>query len=68
MLAVWFVLGILFGSAAGLCAFLITYREYQRHKMARSKLMRHSLSSALFAFLFFLTFALIAGYAFSHMM
>jgi len=68
MLAIWFALGIAFGLVAGVCAFVITYREYERHKMARPKLIRHSLSSALFAFLFFLTFALIAGYAFSHIL
>jgi hypothetical protein len=66
MLALWFFTGLAFGSVAGLSAFLITYREYEQHKMERPKLMRHSLSSALFAFLYFLISALIIGYALSH--
>jgi hypothetical protein len=63
MLTLWFVIGLTFGATAGLAAFLITYREYECHKMERSKLMRHALSSALFAFLFFFFSAPLIGYA-----
>jgi hypothetical protein len=63
MLELWFFMGLAFGAMAGLAAFLITYREYECQKMERLKLMRHALSSALFAFLFFFFSALIFGYA-----
>lgn len=63
MLKLWFFMGLIFGATAGFAAFLITYREFELHNLERSKLMRHALSSALFAFLFFFFSALIVGYA-----
>jgi hypothetical protein len=66
LLLLWPFLGLAFGLAAGTSAFLITYREYERHKLGRKALMRHSLSSALFAFLFFFVSAILIGFAVSY--
>jgi hypothetical protein len=66
MLATWIILGIFFGSSAALSAYIITYREYERHKMQRQLLIRHSLSSACIAFLFFFAVAVAIGVAVSH--
>ena len=66
MLALWLSLGVIFGALAGISAFLITYREYELHKIERGRLIRHALSSAMFAFLFFLIGAVVLGIAISH--
>jgi site-specific recombinase len=65
-IAFWLVLGIAFGTIAGLSAFLITYHEFAQHHMGPGQVMRHAAWSALIAGIFFFVGTLILGYALSH--
>jgi|HubBroStandDraft_1064217.scaffolds.fasta_scaffold1623239_1 hypothetical protein len=56
-------LGVLFGTLAGLSAYLILYGEYRRHFAGDTKVPRPmALRGALFTFGFFLLLSLAAGY------
>jgi len=58
-----FLIGLVFSPLAGLCAFLITYHEYQRHYPGnREKPLKIALESGFAAFLFFLIMSLVIGY------
>jgi H+/Cl- antiporter ClcA len=52
-IALSLLIGIVFGFFAGAAAFLITYNEYRKHHFSQNRLIKTSLNSALFAFLFF---------------
>ncbi len=60
------VLGTIFGIIASAMAYLITYEEYRKHQFPKQRLIKTSLQSALFTFLFFLILSLILGYVFSN--
>ena len=62
MLRAALVLGFSFSSIAGLAAFLISYEEYSRHYKDKRKALRLSLKTAVFAFMVFLTLAIIIGF------
>ena len=47
------IIGLVFGSLGALAAFLITYGEYEKHKLPRSSLLSEAFKSAIFAFVFF---------------
>jgi hypothetical protein len=56
-------IGVLFGTLAGLSAYLILYGEYRRHFAGDTKVPRAmALRGALFAFSIFLLLSLAAGY------
>ncbi len=59
------IIGIAFGFVGALMAFLITYGEYSRHFMAKSRAVKISLETAsvIFAVLFITT--IVAGYVLS---
>ena len=62
MLRAALVLGFSFSSIASLAAFLISYEEYSRHYKDKRKALRLSLKTAVFAFMVFLTLAIIIGF------
>ena len=62
MLRAALVLGFSFSSIAGLAAFLISYEEYSRHYRNKREALRLSLKTAIFAFIVFLTLAIIIGF------
>ncbi len=62
MLALSIVIGIIFGFFAGLMAFVITWRGYERHKFRRKLLFKESFQTAIFAFLIFLALLILAGF------
>ena len=62
MLRTALVLGFSFSSIASLAAFLISYEEYSRHYKDKIKALRLSLKAAIFAFIVFLTLAIIIGF------
>lgn len=66
MYPIMFTLGIIFGFIASVMAYLITYNEYQKHQFPRSKLIKVSLESAIFTFIFFLILSVILGYLFTN--
>jgi len=55
-------IGIIFGLVAALMAFLITYNEYQKHRLGRARLWKEALSAAAVAFAVFLLLAVMVGY------
>jgi len=62
MLSLYVVIGIMFGSIAGLMAFIITWREYERHKFTDKRLFKESFQTAIFAFLIFLALSILTGF------
>lgn len=62
LLVLFFVLGLVFGFAAGLMAFLISYREYVRHFKDKRKPLVMSLQTGLGAFLLIMGISLLGGY------
>ena len=54
--------GMIFGVLASISAFLITYSEYERHHMAKRKLLGACLESAIFTLIFFIVSSLVIGY------
>lgn len=61
MLGAWLAVGVFFGVLAAACAFIITYQEYAKHKLPQRKVIAHSLSTAIVAFVFFVIIAVVAG-------
>jgi hypothetical protein len=59
--------GVLFGTLAGLSAYLILYEEYRKHFAGDTKVPRAmALRGAFFAFSVFLLLSLAAGYILPH--
>jgi uncharacterized membrane protein len=61
------VIGIPFSLMAGMFVFLLSYREYSHHFVDKKKLLKLSLESACFAFIFFIILSLVIGTALSRM-
>lgn len=55
------LIGLVFGSLAGAIAFVITYSEYEKHKLGRARVLMESFLSAGVAFAFFFAMAVVAG-------
>jgi hypothetical protein len=55
-------IGLIFGSLAGLMAYLITYNEYTRHYQTKKEPRKMALEAAVFTFFFFFILALLIGY------
>jgi len=55
------LIGLFFSPLAGLCAFLITYHEYQRHYTDKHQPLRIALEAALFTFAFFMIVSVVIG-------
>jgi hypothetical protein len=56
-------LGLMFGTLAGVTAYLILYEEYRMHFAGdRRRSLAMALRGGLFAFAFFLLMSLAAGY------
>jgi hypothetical protein len=66
MAMLFLLIGIIFGLIAGLMAFLITWKEYEKHRFRGRRLFGVSFRAGLFAFLFFLIMALTTGYILVH--
>jgi len=56
------VVGIIFGLLAAASAFIITWREYERHKFTGKRLFREAFQTAIFTFVVFLLLSLLAGF------
>jgi len=59
------ILGIVFSSVAALMAFLITYGEYSRHFMAKTRALKISIETASVIFVLFFAIAIVAGFVLS---
>jgi hypothetical protein len=59
------LIGLFFSPLAGLCAFLITYHEYQRHYADKRQPLRIALEAALFTFVFFVIASIVIGFVLS---
>jgi hypothetical protein len=55
------ILGVVFGLLAGSMAFLITFDEYRKHRMAGWRLWKSALTTGAFAFGVFMLLSLVAG-------
>ena len=62
MLALSIVVGIVFGFIAALMAFVITWHEYEKHKLTGKRLFKEAFQSAIFTFIVFLLLSLLAGF------
>ena len=56
------IIGLVFGLFAALMAFLITYGEYSRHLMAKSRALKISLETASVVFAAFIVIAITAAF------
>ncbi len=55
------VIGVIFGSLGALCAYLITYKEWEHHYPPPEIPRRMALETAVFTFIFFLALMVIVG-------
>jgi len=63
MWSIFVGMGLVFGTLAGLTAYLILYEEYRRHFAGNlTKPRAMALRAGLFAFAFFFLLSLAAGY------
>ena len=62
MFAISLVIGAVFGLLAALMAFIITWREYERHQFAGTRLYKEASQSAIFTFVVFLVLSLLVGF------
>lgn len=62
------IIGLSFGLFAALMAFLITYGEYSRHFMAKSRALKISLETAFIVLIVFAVIAVIMGFVFPKML
>ncbi|PIY82609.1 MAG: hypothetical protein COX96_04960 [Candidatus Omnitrophica bacterium CG_4_10_14_0_2_um_filter_44_9] len=62
MLGFSVVIGIVFGFVAALMAFVITWREFERHKFAGERLFKEAFQSGIFTFVVFLLLSILAGF------
>lgn len=56
------VIAAVFSPLAAVMAFIITYREYDRHSLPKRELIRRSLHAAAFTLAFFIVLAAVAGW------
>jgi hypothetical protein len=63
-LALGAVFGLVFGTLAGACAFVIAYHEYKRNWSFRGNAAAMALRSALLAFVFFFMAAVVLALIF----
>ncbi len=62
MISLSLLIGLVFSPLAGVCAFLITYHEYQRHYPGDSKKpLRLALETAVVALAVFMILSLMIG-------
>jgi len=54
-------IGLIFSLVAALMAFLVTYGEYSRHFMAKSRALKISIETASVIFAVFFIITIIAG-------
>ena len=66
ILDVFLSFGLVFGSLAGLMAYLISFKEYSHHYRARKKPRKMALGSAALAFLIFFALAAATGLLFTN--
>ena len=59
------IIGLALGTLAALIAFLITYGEYSRHFMAKSKAVKISLETAFIMFIVFIAITVITVFTLS---
>ena len=62
MLRFSIVIGIVFSSLAAVSAFVITWREYERHKFTGKRLFKETFQSAIFTFIVFLLLSVLVGF------
>ena len=62
MLGFSVVIGIVFGFVAALMAFVITWREYERHKFTGKRLFKEAFQSGIFTFVVFLFLSILVGF------
>jgi len=56
------VIGIAFGFIAALMAFVITWHEYEKHKLTGKRLFKEAFQAAIFTFGIFLLLSLLIGF------
>ena len=61
-------IGLVFSIVAALMAFLITYGEYSRHFMAKSRALKISFETAFIVLIVFAVIAVIMGFVFPKML
>jgi hypothetical protein len=59
------IIGLVFSSVAALMAFLVTYGEYSRHFMAKTRALKISIETASVIFAVFFIITIIAGFVLS---
>ena len=62
LFTLFLVIGVIFGSLAGLMAFPITYNEYSHHYTGRKRPAILSLRTAIFTFAFMSGLTALLGY------
>jgi len=62
MLIFSIVIGIVFSFLAAVSAFVITWREYERHKFTGKRLFKEAIYSAIFTFIVFLLLSILIGF------
>ena len=62
MLGISLAIGVVFGSVAALMAFVITWREFERHKFAGKRLFKEAFQSGIFTFVVFLLLSILVGF------
>ena len=61
MLAVLVIVAVVFGLLGAAAAFVITYAEYERHKLPARRLIAESLRTAIVALLVLVAVAVLGG-------
>jgi hypothetical protein len=56
------IIGLIFGTLGSLCAYLITYKEWEHHYPTPEIPRRMALETAIFTFIFFLAIMAIVGW------
>jgi hypothetical protein len=67
MIRLLLTLGLILSPLAGLAAFLITYEEWEHHRIAPPLRFRWALHTAFTAAFFFLLLAVLVGLAFTRL-
>jgi hypothetical protein len=61
-MAIFILIGAVFGTLAGLTAFLITFVEWKRHTFKGWRLWHEPLARGILAFVFFFLLSVALGY------
>jgi hypothetical protein len=56
------LLGVMFGGLAAVMAFIITFSEYQKHRLGQARVWREALLAAALAFAIFAAAPLALGF------